>query len=113
MVKEYIRQYVTFGVGEADKNFLHRAVKIAELKYGPVIRKEERLTIDTNTYKQSHDVAVQNLAQYMALMKIQKDKKQWFGQFGRTIQPTKRWEEHFINNNSSNFAFDSKITEHV
>jgi hypothetical protein len=29
MVKEYIRQYVTFGEGEADKKFLHRAVKIA------------------------------------------------------------------------------------
>jgi hypothetical protein len=116
MVKEYIQQYVTFGEGEADESFFYRAVKIAERKFGPVIRKEQRLIIDTNTCKRSHDVTVQNLAQYMALMKIQReDKKQWFTQSCRTIKPTMRFttteestetvelngiSQHFINNHS-------------
>ncbi len=67
---EYAEEYVTFGTGDADDGFFSRASNIAERKYGPVLRQEERLVIDTDVCKTVHDVTAQNLAQYMALMKI-------------------------------------------
>ena len=70
MVTEYIKEYVTFGTGVAGETFFYRAVKIAERKYDLVIRKEQCLIIDTNVCKRAHDVTAQNLAQYMALMKV-------------------------------------------
>ncbi|CAF1415187.1 unnamed protein product, partial [Rotaria sordida] len=85
---EYLEEYVTFGAGETNKAFFHRAAKITERKYGLIIRKEQRLMIDTNICKRAHDVTVQNLAQYMALMKIHdEDKKNWCAQAGRTMKP--------------------------
>ncbi len=70
MVALYVDQYVTFGEGEANEAFFHRSSKIAAQKYGSILREEERFIIGTDICKRPHDVTVQNLAQYMALMKI-------------------------------------------
>ncbi|CAF1458453.1 unnamed protein product [Rotaria magnacalcarata] len=89
---EYVEEYVTFGTGATDETFFHRASKVAERKYGQIIRKEQRLVIDTNICKRAHDVTVQNLAQYMALMKIQnEDKSNWLMQNARTIKGRMRY----------------------
>ncbi|CAF3290441.1 unnamed protein product [Rotaria sp. Silwood2] len=110
MVAEYVEEYVTFGAGEADEVFFHRATKIAERKYGPIIRKEQRLMVDANICKRAHDVTVQNLAQYMTLMKIQEeDKKNWFTQAGRTMKAMMR----FITPEDSTELAESKNTNEV
>ncbi|CAM4803696.1 unnamed protein product [Rotaria magnacalcarata] len=88
---EYIQEYITFGTGQADEAFFQRASKVAERKYGQIIRKERRLIIDNDVCKRAHDVTFQNLAQYMALMKIQEeDKNNWFIQSGRQMKSTMR-----------------------
>jgi hypothetical protein len=92
MVDDYLEEYITFGEGEANEIFFYRSSKIAERKYGLVLRKEERFIIDTDICKRAHDVTVQNLAQYMALMKIQnEDKKNWLCHSGRSMRPTMRF----------------------
>ncbi|CAF3396062.1 unnamed protein product [Rotaria socialis] len=89
---EYVEEYVTFGTSTTDETFFHRASKVAERKYGQIIRKEQRLVIDTDMCKRAHDVTVQNLAQYMALMKIQnEDKSNWLMQNARTIKGRMRY----------------------
>ena len=70
MVTEYVNEYVIFGTDEAEETFFYRAVKITKPKYDLLIRKEQCLIIDTNIRTRAHDVTVQNLAQYMALIKI-------------------------------------------
>ncbi|CAF4852485.1 unnamed protein product [Rotaria socialis] len=91
MIAQYVAEYVTFGTGVADEEFFHRAFKIAEKKYGLYIRKEQRLMIDTDICKRAHDVTVQNVAQYMALMKLNaEDRKNWFTLTNRLAKTTVR-----------------------
>ena len=91
MIGDYLNEYVTFGNGEADLTFFHRLSKIAARNFGPIIRREQRLTISINICKRSHNVTVQNLAQYMSLMKLyDEDKVNWFGQYGRGVRPSVR-----------------------
>ncbi|CAF4518031.1 unnamed protein product, partial [Rotaria socialis] len=91
MIAQYVAEYVTFGTGVADEEFFHRAFKIAEKKYGLYIRKEQRLMIDTDICKRAHDVTVQNVAQYMALMKLNaEDRKDWFTLTNRLAKTTVR-----------------------
>ena len=91
MVADYLEEYVTFGQGLADQVFFSRVAKIADHRYGPVIRKEHRLLIDTSICKRGHAVTVRNLAQYVALMKTyDDDKRNWFSQSCRMMKVSMR-----------------------
>ncbi|CAF5002298.1 unnamed protein product [Rotaria sp. Silwood1] len=88
LVPVYINNYVTFGNGKADQTFFRRATEIATARYGSILRKEENLIITTEICKRAQSVTVQNLAQYMSLMKIlPEDKKNWIGTSGRFMKP--------------------------
>jgi hypothetical protein len=87
MVSVYIDEFVSFNNGEADDLFFQRSSKIAEQMYGPILRKEERFIISTDVCKRAQNVNVQNLAQYLALMKIStEDKKRWINSSGKTMR---------------------------
>ncbi|CAF3629122.1 unnamed protein product [Rotaria sp. Silwood1] len=91
LVSVYINHYVTFGDGQVDAPFFHRAAKIAEMQYCSILCKEQNFIISTDICKRAQNVTVQNLAQYMSLMKISgEDKKNWIGSSGRNIRPTMR-----------------------
>ncbi|CAF4075256.1 unnamed protein product, partial [Rotaria magnacalcarata] len=74
---EYIQEYITFGTGQADEAFFQRASKVAERKYGQIIRKERRLIIDNDVCKRAHDIQ-------------EEDKNNWFIQSGRQMKSTMR-----------------------
>ncbi|CAF1206476.1 unnamed protein product [Adineta steineri] len=87
MVPIYIDQFVSFDNGEVNDWFFERCSKIAENMYGPVLRKDERFVISTEICKRSQKVNVQNLAQYLSLMKISdEDKKKWMYSCGKNIR---------------------------
>lgn len=84
----YISYYTTFGDGQADEAFFHRAEKIVDMKYGPIIRKEQNFVIHSEICYRAQNVVAQNLAQYMILMKLTADdRKNWNGSWGRNIRP--------------------------
>ncbi|CAF2669967.1 unnamed protein product [Rotaria sp. Silwood2] len=88
LVPVFINNYVTFGNGKADQTFFRRATEIATARYGSILRKEENFIITTEICKRAQSVTVQNLAQYMSLMKIlPEDKKNWIGTSGRFMKP--------------------------
>ncbi|CAF4079659.1 unnamed protein product [Adineta steineri] len=87
MVPIYIDQFVSFHNGEVNDWFFERCSKIAENMYGLVLRKDERFVISTEICKRSQKVNVQNLAQYLSLMKISdEDKKKWMHSCGKNIR---------------------------
>ncbi|CAF3242632.1 unnamed protein product, partial [Rotaria sp. Silwood2] len=60
----------------------------ATARYGSILRKEDNLIITTEICKRAQSVTVQNLAQYISLMKIlPEDKKNWIGTSGRFMKP--------------------------
>lgn len=84
LVEYYQSEYVTFGSGEADETFCRRIKRIVSGKYDDIVNGEKRFLIKTEVCKRGRDVTVQNLAQYMALMKISnEDKKNWSSPSGR------------------------------
>ncbi|CAF4028423.1 unnamed protein product, partial [Rotaria sp. Silwood1] len=83
-----INNYVTFGNGKADQTFFSRATEIATARYGSILRKEENVIITTEICKRAQSVTVQNLAQYMSLMKIlPENKKNCIGTSARFMKP--------------------------
>ncbi len=91
LVSTYISHYVSFGDGQVDETFFHRATKIVDMKYEPVRKKEQNFIISTDICNRVQNVIAQNLAQYMILMKIlPEDRKNWNASSGRIIRSITR-----------------------